>query len=105
MVVIPLLGVVVFGAILWMLFTGSVLKLMGILTLFVLIQTLFCTLAILIEDGDLSLLKYAPLTIIGFKQFLDVILFKGAFDVLRNQNVSWTHPTRIRHQEDQNIGE
>ncbi len=105
MVVIPLLGVVVFGAILWMLFTGSVLKLLGILTLFVLIQTLFCTLAILIEDEDLALLKYAPLTIIGFKQFLDVILFKGAFDVLRNRTVSWTHPTRMRYQEEQNMGE
>jgi len=105
MVIIPLLGVVVSGALIWMLLVGSVLKLLAILTLFVLIQTLFCTLAVLIEDGDLSLLKYAPLTIIGFKQFLDVILFKGALDVLRNQNVSWTHPTRMRHREEQNVGE
>lgn len=105
MVVIPILGVVVSGAIIWMLVTGSVLKLVGILTLFVLIQTLFCTLALLIEDEDLSLLKYAPLMIIGFKQFLDAILFKGAFDVLCNHRVSWTHPTRMRHREEQKTSE
>lgn len=105
MVVIPILGVFVFGAVLWMLLTGAVLKLLGILALFILLQLLFCTLAILIEDEDLSLLKYAPLTIIGFKQFLDLILFKAAFDVVRNQSVSWTHPTRMRHQEEQKIAE
>lgn len=99
MIVIPGLGFVISAYIIWMLFSGAIIQLIGLLVLFTLLQVLFCTLAILIEDDDLSLVKYAPLTVIGYKQFLDVILAKGTLDVILKDSFSWTRAQRIRQRE------
>jgi cellulose synthase/poly-beta-1,6-N-acetylglucosamine synthase-like glycosyltransferase len=99
MLVIPGLGFVVFGLILWMVLTGSLVQFLGLLALFTLLQALFCALAVLIEEDDLSLVVYAPLTIIGYKQFLDTLLAKGIFDVLTRDDLGWTHARRVRQRD------
>ena len=65
-----------FGVILWLMLNGSVGQFLGLLALLMLLQVLLSLLAIRIEDDDLWLARYAPLSIIGYKQFLDTVLFK-----------------------------
>lgn len=99
MSIIPALGIVVFGLILWFVIQGAIVNFLGILGLFMLLQILLSLLAIRIEDDDLWLARYAPLSILGYKQFLDGVLVKSLIDVLTHDEISWTRPDRIRQRE------
>jgi len=99
MVLVPILSFVVLGGVAWMVLTGSLVKFLALLSLFVFLQSLFSALAVLIEDADLSLVWYAPLTVFGYKQFLDVLLVKGMLDVIRGSKFSWTHAQRVKQRE------
>lgn len=100
MSVIPVLGIAVFVFVLWFVIQGSIMQFLGVTVLFMLLQILLSLLAIRIEDDDLWLARYAPLSILGYKQFLDVVLLKSILDVFRYDDISWTSPERIRQRED-----
>lgn len=100
MSVIPVLGIVVFGLVLWFVIQGAIMEFLGVTVLFMILQTLLSLLAIRIEDDDLWLARYAPLSILGYKQFLDAVLLKSILDVLRYEEISWTSPDRIRQRDD-----
>lgn len=98
--VVPAFGVVILGAIAWMALFGSVLELLGLFALFASLQTLFATLAILIEKDveteSLWLALYAPLTVVGYKQHHDVLMLKSLADVLLGGEMPWTRAGRAR---------
>lgn len=102
--VIPFLGIAVLGTIVWTVLFGPFLELVGVFALFAFLEILFATLAILIEsdveDEDLSLVRYAPMMVVGYKQLHDLILVKSLFDVFTESEVSWTHAKRVRQRED-----
>ena len=100
MSVIPALGIVVFGLVLWFVIQGAIMEFLGIIVLFMLLQVLLSLLAIHIEDDDYWLARYAPLSILGYKQVLDAVLLKSIGDVLRKDEISWTSPDRIRQRDD-----
>lgn len=99
MSVLPALGLVVLAVILWQSLAGTPEQFAGLFSLFVLLQVLLSLLAIRIEDEDLWLARYAPLSLVGYKQFLDVVLLKGILDVCRTDDLPWTGPTRVRQRE------
>jgi len=99
MSVIPALGVVVVAAMLWTVGAGDPLQFVGLLGLFSLLQVLLSLLALRIEGEDLRLALYAPLSVVGYKQVLDVILIKSIVDVLTRRTVTWTSPTRVRQRD------
>lgn len=101
MSVIPVLGIAVFGLVIWFVIQGSIMEFLGVTALFMILQFLLSLLAIHIEDDDLWLARYAPLSILGYKQFLDVVLIKSIIDVLRYDDISWTSAERIRQREEQ----
>lgn len=100
MSVLPLLGLVILAVILVQTLSGSVSEFAGLLVLFGLLQVLLSLLAIRIEDEDLWLARYAPFSIVGYKQFLDVVLIRGIVDVLRTDELPWTGPERIRQRDE-----
>lgn len=100
MSIIPVLGIVVFGLVIWFVVQGSVREFIGVTALFMILQFLLSLLAIHIEDDDLWLARYAPFSILGYKQFLDVVLVKSIVDVFRHDDISWTSAERIRQRED-----
>jgi biofilm PGA synthesis N-glycosyltransferase PgaC len=100
MSVIPALGIVIFGVVVWIVIQGAIMEFLGIIVLFMLLQVLLSLLAIHIEDDDYWLARYAPLSIIGYKQFLDAVLLKSIVDVFTNDDISWTSPDRIRQRDE-----
>lgn len=102
MSVIPVLGIAVFALVIWFVIRGSITEFLGVTALFMMLQFLLSLLAIRIEDDDLWLARYAPLSILGYKQVLDVVLVKSIIDVFRYDDVSWTSAERIRQREGRN---
>lgn len=96
----PVLGFIVLGTIVWMSVTGSFLQVLGLLTLFLLLELLFGMTALLIEDSnegaDFRLLAYTPVMVIGYKQLQDLIMIKALLDVILGRQIGWTKAGRNR---------
>jgi len=93
---LPLLGLAVLGLLILAVVQGSMAVLLVIAVFFTLLQFLLSALAIAIEDEDMRLAVYAPFSIVGFKQFLDAVLLKSIYDILRAEDVTWTNVRRAR---------
>ncbi|MBX0294888.1 glycosyltransferase family 2 protein [Haloarcula nitratireducens] len=93
---LPLLGIVVFGLIVLSVVDGSAPLLLVIAAFFVLLQLLLSVLAIEIEGEDVRLAALAPFSILGFKQFLDVVLLKSLADVFLGNDLRWKNVRRAR---------
>lgn len=91
---VPIVGIAVIISITAELLLGSVLLVVSMFVFFTLLQTLVSVLALRIGNDDLKLARYAPLFILGYRQFLDVIMLKSAIDVLTHRNLEWTSPNR-----------
>ena len=63
--------------------------------IFNLLQFSISILAIELDNEDLKLALYSPLFVIGYKQFLDIIKMKAAFDVLTKRHIGWDKLDRI----------
>ncbi|WP_224269344.1 glycosyltransferase [Haloprofundus salinisoli] len=99
MSVLPALGVAIVSLVVWSLISGSYLHVFGMLMFFVVLQVLLSILAVRVDDDDLSLVWYAPFSIVGYKQFLDAVLIRSLFDVLRRRNLRWTSARRSRQRD------
>lgn len=101
--VIPLLGMVVLGTILYMAVFGSLVQLLGIFVIFVLLESLFSTIALRIEntveDESLWLVPFSPLLVVGYKQLQDLIMIRSLLEVLAGRKFRWTHADRIRQRD------
>lgn len=95
MTLFPLLGLVVSLAIPLAIVRGQGLLMLQIAVFFLLLLILLSLLAIEIDDEDRRLTVYAPLSIVGYKQFLDVVLLKSLVDVLSGRRLGWTRADRI----------
>ncbi|WP_436935264.1 glycosyltransferase [Halovenus marina] len=94
----PILGAIVSAAIIWTSLFGSVVQVLGLIAIFVILEALFATTAMVIEDSiekeDYRLLRYTPLMVIGYKQLQDFIMLRSLFDVVTGRRVSWTSAGR-----------
>jgi biofilm PGA synthesis N-glycosyltransferase PgaC len=97
MLFLPLAGWVVLGLIVYGLFTVHAATILSTAAAFVGLVMLAHLLGIFIEHEDLRLVMFSPLLLVGYKQFLDVVLLKSLFDVLRRDDLEWTSPRRVRH--------
>jgi cellulose synthase/poly-beta-1,6-N-acetylglucosamine synthase-like glycosyltransferase len=96
MSVLPVLGILILGLIVVSLFTGATGLLLQLAVFFVLLQVFLAILAIQIEGDDLSLAALAPLTLFGYKQFLDLTLLRSVYALLRSEDKTWLRPTRVK---------
>jgi len=100
MTFIPLAGLVVLVAMGVGLAGGLFVDLFGLMGFFVLLQVMVSLLAVEIEGEDPRLVLYSPLSVVGYKNFLDAVLLKSVLDVVRGGTLSWTSPTRVLQREE-----
>jgi cellulose synthase/poly-beta-1,6-N-acetylglucosamine synthase-like glycosyltransferase len=98
---LPLLGVLVLGLIVSSVFVGDTGLLVRLATFFVILQVLLSALAIQIEGEDLRLAALAPLSLFGYKQFLDAVLIRSLRAVRPGLDRDWLKPTRARQRTDE----
>jgi ABC-type uncharacterized transport system fused permease/ATPase subunit len=73
---------------------GSVVRVVSLFAFFALLQTLVSVMALRIGNHDTKLAVYAPLFVLGYRQFLDVVMLKSFIDVLTARDLEWTNPER-----------
>jgi cellulose synthase/poly-beta-1,6-N-acetylglucosamine synthase-like glycosyltransferase len=92
MVMLPILGVIIGAAGILALFEGMWMFLFFSFVLFVSLQFVLSSIALLIdEEDDWKLVLYSPLMVIGYKHLVDLIIIKGVLDVaFRRKGLKWT---------------
>ena len=95
---LPLASFVVLAYIGWLVASGHVLTVLAVFVFFTSIVFLIAALGIQIEGEDWRLLVYAPLLVIGYKQFHDALNLKCLLDVLTDRDLGWTRAERIEQQ-------
>ncbi len=95
MTLLPLMGVVVSIVIPLAIITGQGLMMLQIAVFFLALILLLSLLAIEIDSEEKKLVMYSPLSIIGYKQFQDIVLLKSIFDVFSGKELGWTSADRI----------
>jgi cellulose synthase/poly-beta-1,6-N-acetylglucosamine synthase-like glycosyltransferase/uncharacterized protein YegP (UPF0339 family) len=95
MTLFPLLGIAVSVVIPLAIVRGEGWLVAQLAVFFIVLLGLLSLLAIEIDGERRRLAVYAPLSIIGYKQFLDVILLKSLVDVFSGRELKWTGAGRI----------
>ncbi|WP_424017780.1 glycosyltransferase [Halorientalis pallida] len=91
---LPFVGILIVVSIVGELLFGSVMQVLALFAFFTLLQLLVSALAVRIGDGDLRLAAFAPLFVLGYRQFLDAVMLKSVLDVLAGREMGWTGPER-----------
>lgn len=91
---VPIVGIAVIISIVAELVVGSPFRVVSLFAFFTLLQTLVSVLALRIGNDDPKLAMYAPLFVLGYRQFLDTVMLKSVKDVLTRHELGWTSPDR-----------
>lgn len=93
---LPVAGWVILGVITYLLLVESAIQLLVLFVFFTSIVVVINALAIQIEQEDLRHIAYAPLFVIGYKHFHDLVMLKSLVDVLGDREMGWTSASRVR---------
>lgn len=96
LVFVPASSLVVSVAIVAALLDGQLLSVLVAALYFVCIVSLVSAVAIDISDEDWSLLAYVPVHLVGYRQFLDVVVFSSVLNAIRQTDGGWESVTRLR---------
>ena len=99
----PVAGWVILGVITYLLLFESALQLLVLLVFFTSIVVIINALATQIEHEDLRHVVYAPLFVVGYKQFHDLVMVKSLLDVVRKKDVGWTSASRVRQRQQASV--
>jgi hypothetical protein len=99
MVFVPLASWVILGVIGYIALTSSIAELLVVFIIFMAIIVLSNLLAIRIERESPWYILYAPLFVVGYKHFHDLVMVRSIIDVLRGIDMGWTNATRIDQRE------
>lgn len=97
MFVLPVVSWIVLAYIGWLLVSGFATQVLVLFVLFASIVLVIAALGVQIEGEDWRLLVYAPLLVVGYKQFHDALSLTCLLDVLSKRELSWTTATRVEH--------
>lgn len=92
---LPFASFVILAYISLLVATGYVYTVLAVFVFFTSIVFLIAALGIQIEGEDWRLLVYAPLLVIGYKQFHDALNVRCLFDVLTSRSFDWTSARRV----------
>lgn len=90
MIAIPIGGVIIAGAVVLAVAAGYLAELSVMFLFFLVFQVLVSALVLRLVDEDLGLAAYAPLFVLGYKQFHDYVTVKSLVDVALGRNLRWT---------------
>lgn len=94
MFVFPFAGWVIAGVIASMLLQGQTLLVVALLLVFFSIVVIIALLAIGVAGSDWRVAAVAPLLVVGYKQFQDVVVLKSLLDVVLGRELGWTRASR-----------
>ncbi|THE64455.1 glycosyltransferase family 2 protein [Salinadaptatus halalkaliphilus] len=92
---LPFASFVVLAYIGWLVLAGHLLTVLAVFVFFTSIVFLIAALGIQIEGEDWRLLVYAPLLVVGYKQYHDALNVKCLIDVLTDHDLVWTSAKRV----------
>ena len=98
MLILPFIGIFVWAATITAVIEGWWLQVSYFFVIFLCLQFLLSTLAVLLDDEDKSLILYSPFFVVGFKHLIDFWMIKALIDVLFRKNLRWTSAKRATHQ-------
>lgn len=94
MLIIPVVGLIVVANAIFLIINGDWFFVLQIFLLFVALQYLQTALAIRIDGENFKSVLYSVFFVIGYKQLIDFLLIKAAFETLFKFKAKWTSPTR-----------
>lgn len=94
-VFVPIVGFIALASGVIAALTGELYQFLTILAFFVLLETLFSLLALIMDGEDLRLLIFAPLFVIGYRQVRDIIRLKAMLEVIFRRKIGWTRASRM----------
>jgi poly-beta-1,6 N-acetyl-D-glucosamine synthase len=97
MLLLPFIGIFVWTATITAVIEGWWLQVSYFFVIFLCLQFLLSTLAVLLDDEDKSLILYSPFFVVGFKHLIDFWMIKALIDVLFRKNLRWTRAKRVIH--------
>ncbi|ARS89675.1 glycosyltransferase [Natrarchaeobaculum aegyptiacum] len=92
---LPMASVVILAYIGWLILAGYAMIVLAVFVFFTSIVFLIAALGIQIEGEDWRLLVYAPLLVVGYKQFHDALNLRCMVDVLSDREFDWTSAKRV----------
>ena len=95
MYVVPVISVVSLVVIGWSIVMGHLFQVLLVMGVFMLMQTTYSFLAILMDDEDMKLLIYSPLFVVGFKEVRNFVKLKSLLDVVLKREMKWGSLQRI----------
>ncbi|WP_158058989.1 glycosyltransferase [Halorussus halophilus] len=95
MLFVPLAGLLTMGLLVVAVIAGVGASALAVACVFLLLQAAITILGVQMEDEDYSLVAYAPLFVLAYKPFLDLVMVKSAFDLLLGRELSWTSADRL----------
>jgi cellulose synthase/poly-beta-1,6-N-acetylglucosamine synthase-like glycosyltransferase len=95
MVVVPIIGLIVWGSVIVALADGQQLFILEVVLLFIALQSVLSLMSIMIDGEDPRLLAYAPFFVVGYKQLLDLFILKALIDVSFRTKFTWTRARRF----------
>jgi poly-beta-1,6-N-acetyl-D-glucosamine synthase len=95
---LPLASFVILAYIIWLVVAGHIMTVFAVFVFFTSIVFLIAALGIQIESEDWRLLVYAPLLVIGYKQFHDALNVRCLLDVLADRDLTWTRANRVEQE-------
>ncbi len=95
MVFVPFVSIASLIVIFFAVLTGYALQVLLVMAVFILIQTTYSFLAIMMDEEDLKLAVFSPLFVVGYKEVRNFIKIKSLFDILSRRELKWGTLTRV----------
>lgn len=95
MLFIPVASVVSIAAMIVAATSGYLVSMLQVLSGFILLQTTYSLLAVLMDDEDPKLIVLSPLFVVGFKDLRNFIKLKSFVDVITKRQMQWGQISRL----------
>jgi hypothetical protein len=95
MVILPIAGLAVIATAIYEVMIGDWFFVLEMYGLFMVLQTLMSALAVRIDREDPKLILFSPFLVLGYKQFVDILLVKGTLETVFKTKTKWTSAKRI----------
>lgn len=99
---VPLAGVLVTATLIGAALHGTLLSVALATGYFVVVLSLVAATALDVSGGDWRLLAYVPFHVVGYRQFLDFVVFRTLFGFLRGSSERWESVARARQESQSN---
>jgi cellulose synthase/poly-beta-1,6-N-acetylglucosamine synthase-like glycosyltransferase len=91
----PIVSFVSLGILIYLSLTGYSFNTVVLVGMFILLESLLSLLSIIIDEEDWHLIIFAPLFVIGYRQFRDFVKLKAFYNVIFKRSGGWRRVERM----------